>query len=336
MDLTVFIRTRNEARLIRRCLEGVFSQKTDLQFQVIVLDSTSEDETQAIVKEFDVELYQIPKEIFSYSKALNFGVQLATGDLFVALSGHCVPVDDSWLEELVRPLLEDSAVGASFSRQLPWPDVSPPERALIEAVFPAQGYSVCELTFTKGVAADVEPYQLLTFSNASACIRRSLLIKRPFLELPFAEDRAFVYECITAGSAVIYSPESKVYHSHLPDLADFRQIAKSAEIARAQINEMISADHALELRGYSLLPLKQLVKIPATIVYVVLMSFAALFRLYPVRNGCSSYLRLVRYYFACIGTTLGKFDAARALDRTEIGVATPADPSQLMREVSRP
>ena len=332
MDVTIFIRTKNEERLLPRCLEGLFSQKTNVEFNVIALDSGSEDNTLSILTEYAVTVYEIPAKLFGYSWALNFGVQKSSGSLFVALSGHCVPYDEHWLEELVQPVIRNSSIAASYSRQIPWPDVSRPEREEIQATFPETESLLDEASFDKAVAAGSEPYRLLKFSNAASCIRRELLIERPFLELPFSEDRAFAYDCLRGGGDLFYAAQSVIYHSHSPCLASFRRIAMNAEISRAQINAMVAVDRSVSSIPSSSSPLKAYLKLPLMILYAAAVSLWGLLTLYPLRCGWGNYRRFVRYYVASIGTTLGKIDAARRVGDYVGEELLPADPGVLLHE----
>ena len=134
-DVTIFIRSRNESALIGECLRAVLAQKHSYRVEILVLDSESTDGTPDIARELGAQVFSIPKILFTYSSALNAGVQLAHGEFFVPLSAHCVPANSDWLEKLLVPL-KDPVCAAAFSRQIPWPDVSIPEALQISYAFP--------------------------------------------------------------------------------------------------------------------------------------------------------------------------------------------------------
>ena len=37
------------------------------------------------------------------------GCKAASGDILVIISGHCVPVDQNWLQNLCQPIIDDVA-----------------------------------------------------------------------------------------------------------------------------------------------------------------------------------------------------------------------------------
>jgi glycosyltransferase involved in cell wall biosynthesis len=336
MDVTIFIRTYNEGNLIRDCLDGIFSQKTEFRFEVVMLDSQSVDETQAIARKYDVALYEIDKELFSYSTALNFGIQQSSkSDFFVVLSGHCVPLNELWLQNLIQPLIDEASVAASFSRQIPWQDASEPERTAIEASFPATPRITHSEEFFQKLRAASDPYSLLTFSNASSCIRRSALETHPFVELPFAEDRAFVFSCYQNKQAIAYASDSVVYHSHTPSFREFRQIAHNATIARYQINAMLKESTPTGKRMRPPSVLTQVIKIPPVVGLFAVMSVISLGKLRFNKESVARYFRTVRYYFSSIGTTIGKLEAAISLLKNLPPLPSIADPSRLLETAKR-
>ncbi len=323
MRATIFLRTRNEEEHLEECLKMVFSQRSSVSFDVIALDSSSEDRSVDILKSFDIRIFSIPKEFFSYSKALNFGVQKSDTELFVPLSGHCLPYDEHWLEKLTKPFRESEKIAASFSRQIAWPEASAPERRALAKAFPENAFEQSREHFEQLLAQGEEPYQCLRFSNSSACIRRELLLEHPFLELPFAEDRAFAFQCLQAGHRVSYCPESVVYHSHYPNREEFRSVARSATLARAQINLLAGKELAVSSSHLSAIkPSLLFFALPVIAVFYLLSG-------YPFRNSWREYFRLLRFYEASIGTSQGKQEASK---NSKVTLAQVADPDELLSE----
>ena len=291
--LTIFIRSRNEEALIGLTLERVFTQKTAHKFEVIVLDSASADDTVKIAARFPCRLISIPKNLFTYSAALNYGVSLAQGDFFIPLSAHAVPADEHWLDNLVKPLLSDQHTAATFSRQIGWPDLGTLEKAAINREFQP-------ISFNREITALTESsdlYCTIFFSNVSSCIRISAAKKFPFLEMPYSEDRAFALQLLASGAEIRYVADSVVLHSHPPKFSDFRSVARNATRARRILS--LLTEKELKRRFYTPGILKKglaFIKIPLALLILSLKSAAAI----GYRNKlflCSS-----------IGTTLGKYE----------------------------
>src|SRR5262249_33607994 len=113
--VSLIIRTKNEERWIHACLRGVFSQ-TYKNVEVIVVDNGSTDRTLARAMEFPVRVVQIDE--FLPGKAINDGIRASKGSVLVCLSGHCIPVGSTWLENLLRNLISPDVAGV-YGRQEP-------------------------------------------------------------------------------------------------------------------------------------------------------------------------------------------------------------------------
>lgn len=104
--VSVIIPTRNNLAVIKRCLESILSKTNYPDYEVILLDTGSnEAET---LKFYDkltnlpqVHLRQLHEE-FNYSHANNVGVGYASGEVLVFLNNDVEIITGDWLEEMVR------------------------------------------------------------------------------------------------------------------------------------------------------------------------------------------------------------------------------------------
>src|SRR5262249_33745764 len=135
MKVSVVIRSRNEECFIGAVLAEVFAQDYHAPYEVVVLDSGSQDRTLDIVRTFPARLEHLPAENFTFGYALNLGVRLAAGQYVVFLSAHCVPCNRSWLRELIQPLDDDLQVVATYGKQEPQQGVNPFEERELEAAY---------------------------------------------------------------------------------------------------------------------------------------------------------------------------------------------------------
>ena len=115
--ISIIIRTKNEERWILPCLEKVYSQ-TLKNIEVIIVDNHSKDKTIEKIKKFPVKIVKIKK--FLPGKAINLGIKKSNGEIIVCLSAHCLPVDNKWLENLIKPLKYKKVAGV-YGRQQPMP-----------------------------------------------------------------------------------------------------------------------------------------------------------------------------------------------------------------------
>lgn len=111
METSIIIRTKNEEKWIGECLKRL-NEQTYKDFEIIVIDSGSIDKTLEIVKMFQVKLFHMKQEEFSYPYALNFGCQQAKAEkYFVFLSGHSLPFSKTWLKEGLSNFTNNNVMG---------------------------------------------------------------------------------------------------------------------------------------------------------------------------------------------------------------------------------
>lgn len=107
MKVSVIITTFNRSRLLGKAIESVLSQ-TYKDFELIVLDNSSSDDTKEVVRRFgDPRIVYVRHAPLGISQARNLGVEKARGEFVGFLDD-----DDEWLPEklsLQVALLERSS-----------------------------------------------------------------------------------------------------------------------------------------------------------------------------------------------------------------------------------
>lgn len=201
MIASIVIRAKNEARDLRETLTEVYAQQGVPSFEVILVDSGSTDGTVDIAREFPVQIIEIPPASFTYGRALNLGINAATGDFAVSLAAHALPATRTWLASLLEPFA-DPTVGGVYGRELPKDNAT---------VFELFGMRLSGVTSTKPRRQELD----MMFSNRNSAFRRSLVLEHPFDEkIPGAEDLAWADWIERNGWAIYYQPTAPVYHSH--------------------------------------------------------------------------------------------------------------------------
>ncbi len=97
--VTFVIPALNVEDTIVQCLEAIFAQKTDMPFEVILLDNGSTDRTVEIAKGFDVWVFKRPG--LSVAALRNLGAKLSKGDIIAYVDADCI-ISDDWLETATR------------------------------------------------------------------------------------------------------------------------------------------------------------------------------------------------------------------------------------------
>ena len=197
--ISIVIRTHNQGKLLERLIKKIQSQKKEDNIEIIVVDSSSTDNTPAIARENKCKLISINPKKFTHAYTFNLGAKNSRNETIVFASVDIVPKGDMWLHNLVSPL-KDKKTAAVFSRQIPFLGVNPSEEYRTLKVFPKKGES-------------------LAFSNASSAIKKELWEKEKFDEkVPVqyigGEDCKWANYWKNLGYAIKYEPSSEVYHSH--------------------------------------------------------------------------------------------------------------------------
>jgi len=195
---SLIIRTKNEERWIGSCLSAVFEQ-TYKNFEVILVDNQSIDRTLEKSSRYPLkEIVNISD--FRPGAALNSGIKVSSGEYIVCLSGHCIPVNEYWLEELVKTLESDELFAGVYGRQEPMAFSKPADKRDLMLVF--------------GLDKRIQQQDSF-FHNANSIIRRELWEKVPFDDdLTNIEDRVWAQEMLKGGYKLAYEPLASVYHYH--------------------------------------------------------------------------------------------------------------------------
>lgn len=113
--ISVIIPSWNGVTLLPPCLDSLRAQ-TYRQFEILVADSASTDETLAIVRHDYPKVHLIPlAENRGYSGAVNAGIAQAQG-MLVAILNQDVVVARGWLEEIARAAEAHPEAGAIASK----------------------------------------------------------------------------------------------------------------------------------------------------------------------------------------------------------------------------
>jgi rhamnosyltransferase len=102
--LSVVIRARNEAQYLRQVLKALESQQCNFQWEIIVVDNESDDETVELCKAYKARIISIRRDEFTYGRALNLGISNARGKLVLLCSAHSVPIGSHFFESAVTPV----------------------------------------------------------------------------------------------------------------------------------------------------------------------------------------------------------------------------------------
>ena len=121
MSCSVIVRVLNEKENLNKLIKILETQQ-NVKFELIVIDSGSNDGTVEMLKDYKFKIpfifTSIKKEEFTFGKSLNKAIEHSTyKDFIVSISAHCFPLDELYLNKMIN-YLNDLNVGLVFGRQI--------------------------------------------------------------------------------------------------------------------------------------------------------------------------------------------------------------------------
>ena len=210
MKFLLCIPTYNAGNLWNKWIEAYQFQSMTAN-QVIVIDSSSSDDTVELAKDAMFSVFSIPQSEFNHGGTRNQAVRFAEGfaDVVVFMTQDAILASPDSLANLLAPFV-DPEVAAVCGRQLPHHEATllaaharyfnyPPESSLRTlADIPALGIK------TAFMSNSFAAYRLSVFEELGGFPDNTIL----------AEDMYLTAKMILSGYKVAYCAEATVFHSH--------------------------------------------------------------------------------------------------------------------------
>lgn len=225
-SISIAIPAYNEEKNIAKCLKSVFKQNYPKEkLEVFVVDDYSNDKTVEIAKRFSVKILYNGAHDGEVGKMIAF--KKARGELFYYLDADCELRGSNWLKRMVKPLLEDETIVASFTRNYSKKGIPALERYYnlhpiqCDPIYEFFSPSIAETIVERQRNYQVCEYSLEKIPPAGRCLyRREILLplvedKKKFMELDF-----LVILVEHGYNRFAYVPQAGLYHHHVRNFAD--------------------------------------------------------------------------------------------------------------------
>lgn len=199
--VSVCIVTYNHARYIRQCLESIVGQETDFEFEILIHDDASTDETQTIIKEFEIQfpdivkpIYQTENQFRKYSGKIHaaFNYNRARGKYIALCDGDDYWLGKSKLQKQVNILENQTNVAGVFHNTYTQLDTQPLQES-VNALFRKEFKSSLSL-------ADLAGSPFTRFHTSSLLFRKQIADNLPEFDwLTKSGDLLLFYEIANAG-----------------------------------------------------------------------------------------------------------------------------------------
>ena len=210
MKISLIIPTLNAGKFIEPLLQRLKEQTTPID-EIIVVDSSSDDDTIAKAQKFDgVKTISTERKNFNHGGTRDLAIQQTTGDIILCVTQDALPCDEFYVERLIAPFAEDEKIAMASGRQVPRPDANPIEQLTREFNYP-------EVCFIRS-KEDIPRLGVKTFFASDCCsaYRRTAYeaIGGFDKHILINEDMKIAAQFIYAGYKIAYVGDAAVWHSH--------------------------------------------------------------------------------------------------------------------------
>ncbi len=202
--VSVVVVAYNASKTLGKCLESLIQQNY-LNYEVIVIDDGSTDDTLRIAKQFSVKFFRCELNR-GWGAVRNLGLKKATGKIIAFTDADCV-VEEDWLEKLVNTFEnfpDAGAVGGSvlnpYNSNLSWAEYI----LNFSFVFPQGKIRKARDMPTANIAYRKDRIKGLQFPIYRG---KEMIIEETVLN----------YLLTKRGYSLIFNPDIKVYHYHTRD-----------------------------------------------------------------------------------------------------------------------
>lgn len=233
--VSIVIPSKNSYDVVRRCVESIYATTAYRSFEVVLVDTGSDDPEVLAWYEETADLHdsfrvvEWPQQPFSYAMSCNAGAAAASGEILVMLNNDTEVLDPFWLEVLVgeaqRP--EVGVVGCL----LLYPDRLTVQHAGISlGIKTAAGNTLAGLRLD-GRLSRMQRLMLWTRRDTSAVTAACIALRRAVYEEVSGFDPEFritfndVDLCLRIGDLgyrVVYTPDVRLLHHESKSIAPSR------------------------------------------------------------------------------------------------------------------
>ena len=107
--VTIIIPTYNAQDYLVKLLDKIKTQSIK-EYELIIIDSSSKDDTVKIAKEYTDNVIVIPQTEFDHGGTRAKAAKIANGELLIFLTQDALPYDQYTIENIIK-IFEDEKVG---------------------------------------------------------------------------------------------------------------------------------------------------------------------------------------------------------------------------------
>ena len=122
MDVSIVIPVKNGGKHLEKVLCMLDQQQTVYTYEIICVDSGSNDGSIDLIKKHRCILKQILPEEFGHGRTRNLGASLGSGEFICFLTQDAVPASNTWLQNMIDAMRKDERIAGGFGIHYTYPD----------------------------------------------------------------------------------------------------------------------------------------------------------------------------------------------------------------------
>jgi glycosyltransferase involved in cell wall biosynthesis len=217
--VSVMIPTLNGGNLLLDIVKRLLQQKIDAAFEIIIIDSESEDHSIASLPEDPrISLYSIPRSSFQHGRTRNLGVALSKAPFLAFLTQDAMPANRHWLQNLIEPLQSHGEVVGVFGRHVGHEGHPQYLKTWMHDHFKsfAEHGLYNKLDDLRRYYKSSPEYRQFMhyYSDNNSCLRKATWCEYPYPDVAYGEDQLWADWLIQWSHTKAYAHDAVVMHSH--------------------------------------------------------------------------------------------------------------------------
>ncbi len=208
-SLALIILTWNAGRYIPALFARI-AEQTRQPDHILVIDSSSTDNTVELLQQYSVRIHRIPQKEFNHGGTRQLATQLVDASAYLFMTQDAIPASAHTFEKLLQGLYTADDIGCAYGRQLPAADANPLGAHLRLFNYPAESYL--------RTYQDTPRFGIKTCFNSnsfSAYKKFALHTIGGFpAKISLGEDVYAAAKMLSSGFKIAYCADATVNHSH--------------------------------------------------------------------------------------------------------------------------
>lgn len=206
LQLSVIIASYNSEKTIEGCLSSLKNQKTDKDFEIIVVDSSTDGTAKLVEERFpEVNLYKFQTRKFC-GDARNFSISVAKSEIIAFIDTDCI-ADRNWIDNILKSHLSPYyAIGGTIGNGNPESYV---------------GWAAYFCEFSQWMP-DSPAKWMADIAGANMSYKRDVFRKYgSFIEGTYCSDTEFHWRLKRNGHSIRFVPSIRIYHCNINKFVKF-------------------------------------------------------------------------------------------------------------------